>query len=203
MHKIINPKTGEVLETELDFDGAFRILQNVTGDFAESLVLQMKEKGSLSTAQTFWVYKLAEQQNKKPKPIKIKRPECVEGLSAWLEAAVTNSGFQVVALTFKLENHGMKLDSNLKIWVGGKFWGAFCKKGSDWFLEYQNENEEVLAFLRLLVADPKKTTVDYGKTTSHCCFCGLQLTNRISIYHGYGPICAGNYGLPYGDIANE
>jgi len=40
-----------------------------------------------------------------------------------------------------------------------------------------------------------------GHQTHFCCFCGLQLTDEgegKSVEVGYGPICAGNNGLPWG-----
>ena len=36
-----------------------------------------------------------------------------------------------------------------------------------------------------------------GRRVGWCCFCGLPLTNKISLFHGYGPICAGKYELPW------
>jgi hypothetical protein len=30
-----------------------------------------------------------------------------------------------------------------------------------------------------------------------CSFCGLALTDEGSVFMGYGPICARNYGLPH------
>jgi hypothetical protein len=39
----------------------------------------------------------------------------------------------------------------------------------------------------------------FGKDTGRCCFCGLMLENPESVGHGYGPICADKYGLPWGD----
>ena len=36
-----------------------------------------------------------------------------------------------------------------------------------------------------------------GRQIGWCCFCGITLTNKISIFHGYGPICADYYGLPW------
>lgn len=36
-----------------------------------------------------------------------------------------------------------------------------------------------------------------GQRVGWCCFCGLPLINKISIFHGYGPICAGKYELPW------
>ena len=37
----------------------------------------------------------------------------------------------------------------------------------------------------------------YGKLTNTCSFCGLELTHDYSVMVGYGPICAGNWGLPH------
>lgn len=40
-----------------------------------------------------------------------------------------------------------------------------------------------------------------GHLTSHCCFCGIELTDDgegRSVQVGYGPVCAKNNGLPWG-----
>lgn len=42
-----------------------------------------------------------------------------------------------------------------------------------------------------------------GRKVGWCCFCSLPLTNKISLFHGYGPICAGNYGLPWEGAPEE
>jgi hypothetical protein len=39
----------------------------------------------------------------------------------------------------------------------------------------------------------------YGRRMGECCFCGLTLTDGRSIAVGYGPICAGKWGLPWGE----
>lgn len=36
-----------------------------------------------------------------------------------------------------------------------------------------------------------------GKEQGFCCFCSRTLTNDGSLEHGYGPICAEKYGLPW------
>jgi len=41
---------------------------------------------------------------------------------------------------------------------------------------------------------------EHGKTTGNCCFCGIELTDPRSLAAGYGPICAGNYNLPWGKV---
>lgn len=38
----------------------------------------------------------------------------------------------------------------------------------------------------------------FGIETGACCFCALELTDPRSVGVGYGPICAGRYGLPWG-----
>lgn len=47
--------------------------------------------------------------------------------------------------------------------------------------------------------DPAKHMGTLGILTDHCQFCGKQLSNEHSMFHGYGPTCAENYGLPWGD----
>ncbi len=37
----------------------------------------------------------------------------------------------------------------------------------------------------------------HGHRYNYCCFCSRELTNAVSVVLGYGPICAGKYGLPH------
>lgn len=39
-----------------------------------------------------------------------------------------------------------------------------------------------------------------GKKFTFCCFCGTELTSKESLFTGYGPICAINWGLPWGEV---
>jgi hypothetical protein len=55
------------------------------------------------------------------------------------------------------------------------------------------------ALLSALALDPAATAARYGKLTGQCCFCSLPLTDARSTEVGYGKICAGNYGLPWGE----
>lgn len=45
--------------------------------------------------------------------------------------------------------------------------------------------------------DPAKAAAAYGALFGRCTFCGLELTDDGSVEVGYGPICAGHYGLPH------
>ncbi len=48
-------------------------------------------------------------------------------------------------------------------------------------------------------ADPASVAAAYGLETGECCFCARELTDARSTGVGYGPVCAKNYGLPWGD----
>ena len=43
-----------------------------------------------------------------------------------------------------------------------------------------------------------KAAKKYAFATSSCSFCSIALTDKRSVAVGYGPICASNYGLPWG-----
>lgn len=56
----------------------------------------------------------------------------------------------------------------------------------------------VTALLTRFAADPLTMAADYGHATHSCCFCGITLTDPRSKTAGYGPICAGKFGLDWG-----
>lgn len=51
--------------------------------------------------------------------------------------------------------------------------------------------------IRQIVQLPITEIIARAKELGTCCFCGHELENSISVAHGYGPICAANYGLPW------
>lgn len=52
--------------------------------------------------------------------------------------------------------------------------------------------------LLAFAADPETVAAKYGKLTGNCCFCGRKLTDDRSTEVGYGPVCAGKFGLNWG-----
>jgi hypothetical protein len=61
----------------------------------------------------------------------------------------------------------------------------------------------VLKALKDFEADPHKAGSVEGHATGACCFCGLRLTTAASVAAGYGPTCADNFGLPWGEGSNK
>lgn len=49
--------------------------------------------------------------------------------------------------------------------------------------------------------DPAGVAARYGKLVGRCCFCSLALSDPQSLAVGYGKVCAGHYGLPWGPNA--
>jgi Family of unknown function (DUF6011) len=88
----------------------------------------------------------------------------------------------------------------------GKWFGRITRLG-----EFQPSREEapqalVPALVRF-ACDPVLEAKRHAKATAQringklvglCCFCNQRLTDERSTDVGYGPICAGHYGLPWG-----
>lgn len=56
---------------------------------------------------------------------------------------------------------------------------------------------ELHALLEAFNENPANFVSRMGLATERCCFCRIELTDPISTTMGYGPICAGHYGLPW------
>lgn len=57
--------------------------------------------------------------------------------------------------------------------------------------------QKVKSRIRKIAKDPIGEAKLSGQKYSYCCFCNLELTSPISLHHGYGPICASKWGLPW------
>ena len=59
--------------------------------------------------------------------------------------------------------------------------------------------KELLPEIDALMSSPISESAIQGREYGRCCFCNRELDNEGSIQHGYGPICAGKWGLPWSD----
>ena len=57
--------------------------------------------------------------------------------------------------------------------------------------------KELLPEIDVLLSNPISESALQGKEYGRCCFCTRRLDNEGSIFHGYGPICAEKWGLPW------
>ena len=58
-------------------------------------------------------------------------------------------------------------------------------------------HNELMDELDTLMSNPISESALRGKEYGRCCFCNRELDNEGSIQHGYGPICAEKWGLPW------
>lgn len=78
-----------------------------------------------------------------------------------------------------------------------RFFGAITPTGE--FRPGRDVPEALREFLARLASDPATVAGEYGKGSGNCCFCCKDLTDDRSVAVGYGPVCAGHYGLPWGE----
>lgn len=59
------------------------------------------------------------------------------------------------------------------------------------------------ARLSAFSADPVGVAGEHGRLTGRCCFCNRGLEDERSTAVGYGPVCAENYDLPWGEVRHS
>ena len=84
---------------------------------------------------------------------------------------------------------------------GKEFYGWITPTG-EWIgankISDAEKKSNVKAALIAIASNPAAVAFTHGKLTGHCCFCSKPLDTKESVGAGYGPICAGKYGLPWG-----
>jgi hypothetical protein len=81
--------------------------------------------------------------------------------------------------------------------VDGEYVGKILPNGTFQSVKFCSE---VAAYLSDLNLDVVGTVKAYGHRTGNCCFCARHLEDGRSVAVGYGPTCADNFGLPWGDV---
>ena len=63
------------------------------------------------------------------------------------------------------------------------------------FFPIRNAPATVAAALLAIAAEPKEAAVRWGRKTGKCSCCGRELTDKVSVANGIGPICAEKWGF--------
>lgn len=200
--EIVTTTKGHEVEIRMTDEAAAKVLMGKTGSrFAQDLARTYINR-SWSPAQRAWAHKLA---NEGERPAAPAASETFPGLADRLHTAgravnyptVFIHGVEATLMT------GGKNAGKIRVTDGGRypnnvFHGWMDRDGE---LRGRGANDEaVLSALRVMndteaLADAAGTI---GRETGSCCFCGRELTHGDSLTVGYGPICAGRYGLPHG-----
>ncbi len=181
--------------------------------FASSLLNQLDKRGTLSDKQWPWIAKLADRAVAGPPKQKTATIGSMTGLVELLAAAGTNLKYPKIrlvtdnGLTILLGKAGpkSKFPGTINIAGPGSFydriWYGRVTVDGEFNIAHRIDDkaaDDVSAILSKMSNDPAGTAAAYGKTTGSCCFCAKTLTDERSTDVGYGPVCAGNYSLPWG-----
>jgi len=181
-------------------------------DFASSLCRQTRP---LSDRQMYWVNRLiAQQQQRTAAPTVSTQVGNLSGVMALFERA--RQHLQHPAIVLQIDPH-----TAVRLTVAGpaaRVPGSLNVTSVDhngprraWFGRVVDGNwqpsasctnaDAIAARLVALAADPATVAAEYGHLHGSCCFCMRPLSDARSTTVGYGPICAGHYGLPWGEEA--
>lgn len=184
--------------------------------FVKSLLSQHATKGKLSEKQWYWVGKMAQSLEPKPNiPAFTFSVGPYDKVTSMLELAKKNLKFPKLNLQLATGEHIVCFQAGERAMIPGSITVKLARneKGFSQRLGRVTKDGEfdpakdaptaiipsLLAMLTALGADPVATVAAYGHKSGNCCFCMLPLTDERSLHAGYGPTCAKNYGLPWGD----
>lgn len=176
-------------------------------DFAESLVAQYKSKGKLSPKQWVWVHKLAdERRTPKAAPTYEADGETKNIVPLLLRAKEKLTYPNIRHQNVKLGVFGANSKYAGQVRVKFRYeeseefqyGGRIDTEGKIWLVRMRCSKTSVLNQILDFDSDPQGKASVSGRLTGSCCFCGRPLETKESVGVGYGPICADNYGLPWG-----
>ena len=180
--------------------------------FATSLLDQWAQRGSLSDKQMHWVGVLIERgtSEPKPKPTTISLPKILEvfgnteGRLKYPKLWLDTDG---VVIRLSKAGGNARFPGSINVTNGvrygdpdSKFYGRIHTDGN--FEPGRDHTADVSRVLVRFNDNPTDFATTYGHKTGNCCFCGRQLTDPRSVGVGYGPVCADNWGLPWGSKGN-
>jgi len=99
-------------------------------------------------------------------------------------------------LHLSLAGAASKNAGSIYVKSGDRYYGKITPEGR--FFPVRECPPTVERQLLQFAADPETVAAKYGKLTGRCCFCGRNLTDDRSTDVGYGPVCAGKFGLNWG-----
>jgi hypothetical protein len=197
----------------MDIQELKNCLPKLTGrdfDFASSLVAAHSRYGGLTAKQAPWVAKLVARARGEDKPQAVKVGDLAPILALFSKAgsrlkrpAIVLSTPETGALKVTVAGPRSRFPGSLSVAGLGSFdnrawFGRIAIDGTFIPARDAEGKEAALAgILSRFAAEPAQVASEHGKLTGACCFCNRALEDARSTAVGYGPICAGNYGLPW------
>lgn len=180
-----------------------------SAEFATSLVARFDDWGNLSDKQWHWVGELTKRASQ-PQKAKVQVGD-LSALLALFDKAKQHLKRPAIVLSVEgmdkfvrlsVAGPQAKVPGSINVATAepfgeGRWFGRITREG-----EFAPSREEappaLVPALTRFACDPVVEAKRHAKLTGLCCFCNRQLTDERSTDVGYGPICAGHYGLPWG-----
>ena len=163
--------------------------------FAQSLVEQIINKGSLSEKQMFaasaMLMKIKNNKEERQRNIVSIDLSNVKKIFDKAHEAIKNPKFRVDNIVLSRAPDNGRNAGAIYVKVDGEYAG---KVTGGYWLPFKAP-EGTFEKLQEIAKDPLGSAVAYGKRTGNCSACGRDLTNHGSIEKGIGPICAERLGL--------
>jgi hypothetical protein len=185
--------------------------------FANQLISQWDQKGWLSKNQIPWVTTLTERAHesttgsmvpKKAEHTVIQLGDVTKLFALFERAESKHVQWPVIKFTCDKTpirlTHGkddkLHLNVDVKDDYGKRPWIGGVDRGGAYSMSRKNKPPQGLGkVLEDFATNPSDAGRVYGKAERSCCFCGITLRSKDSLYYGYGPICADNFGLEWGN----
>ena len=178
------------------------------GDFAASLLDQVKKRGDLSPKQLQAVYQSiareedwAKQREQKATQTQIDMTDLLDRFALALKAGIKRPKVNTGDLLFSLapahgHNAGCVYVKGEKDAYGDRpYLGKITPEGK--FFAGRGVEDDVKQRIAEVGSDVVGSAKAHGAQHGNCCFCSRDLTTDESVSNGYGPICADRYGLPW------
>jgi hypothetical protein len=172
--------------------------------FGASLCASFEQYGKLTPKQAPWVQKLIDKATV-PVPVAIPVGE-FSGVVELFKKAKQHLKWPAIVLADESTGDEIKLKMAgdhsqnpgcVYAYVDHEYAGKVKPDGA---FVYAKDYHWLSKLLTVLAADPAKVAAEHGKLTGKCCFCNTKLTDPKSTSVGYGPVCAGHYGLLWGEV---
>ena len=178
------------------------------GDFAASLLEQVRKRGDLSPKQLQAVYQSiaqeadwAKQREQKATQTQIDMTDLLDRFALALKAGIKRPKVNTGDLLFSLapahgHNAGCVYVKGEKDAYGDRtYLGKITPQGK--FFAGRDVEDDVKQRIAEVGSDVVGSAKAHGAQHNNCCFCSRDLTTDESVSNGYGPICAERYGLPW------
>lgn len=85
--------------------------------------------------------------------------------------------------------------------ANNRYYGRINRDGTA--LWRMDTPDQLKQFVSIINENPVEAAKLQGLAYGHCMFCGLELTDKRSVFVGYGPTCAEKWNLPWGETPKK